>query len=41
MSTKHMYFSSRKAERELGYSYRNPDEAIREAIDWFKRHDYF
>jgi dihydroflavonol-4-reductase len=41
MSTKHMYFSSRKAERELGYRYRDPVEAIREAIDWFKRHDYF
>jgi dihydroflavonol-4-reductase len=41
MSTKHMYFSSRKAERELNYRHRDPAEAIREAIDWFKRHDYF
>ena len=41
MSTKHMYFSSRKAERELNYKHRDPAEAIREAIDWFKRHDYF
>ena len=41
MSTKHMYFSSRKAERELNYRHRDPAEAIREAIDWFKRHEYF
>ena len=41
MSTKHMYFSSRKAERELGYSWRDPEHAIAEAIDWFKSHDYF
>ena len=41
MSTKHMYFSSSKAERELGYSHRDPAQAIGEAIDWFKKHDYF
>jgi len=41
MSTKHMYFSSRKAERELGYGHRDPTQAIGEAIDWFKSHDYF
>jgi dihydroflavonol-4-reductase len=41
MSTKHMYFSSAKAERELGYRHRDPVQAIGEAIDWFKQHDYF
>ncbi|HLF12118.1 MAG TPA: hopanoid-associated sugar epimerase [Gammaproteobacteria bacterium] len=41
MSRKHMYFSSRKAEHELGYTYRDPAQAIDEAIDWFKSHDYF
>ena len=41
MSRKHMYFSSRKAERDLNYKHRDPVAAIREAIDWFKSHDYF
>jgi dihydroflavonol-4-reductase len=41
MSTKHMYFSSRKAERELGYQWRDPRVAIAAAIDWFKQHGYF
>jgi dihydroflavonol-4-reductase len=36
MSRKHMYFSSAKAQRELGYEWRDPHIAIREAIDWFK-----
>ena len=40
MSTKHMYFSSRKAERELGYRWRDPRLAIAAAVDWFKEHDY-
>jgi len=41
MSTKHMYFSSRKAERELGYRWRDPRLAIAAAVDWFKQNDYF
>jgi dihydroflavonol-4-reductase len=41
MSRKHMYFSSAKAERELGYNWRAPQLAIAEAIDWFKNHGYF
>ena len=41
MARKHMYFSSRKAERELEYAHRAPEQAIREAVDWFKQHDYF
>jgi len=40
MSRKHMYFSSAKAERELGYTWRDPRSAIREAIDWFKDEGY-
>jgi dihydroflavonol-4-reductase len=32
-----MYFSSAKAERELGYRPRPTDEAIRDAIDWFRQ----
>lgn len=40
MSAKHMYFSSRKAEQELGYRWRGPDEAIADAVDWFAAHGY-
>ena len=38
MSSKYMYFSSGKAERELGYAWREPAEAITDALDWFRRH---
>jgi dihydroflavonol-4-reductase len=41
MAKKHMYFSSAKAERELGYRWRAPQLAIGDAIDWFKAHGYF
>ncbi len=36
MSRHRMYFSSEKARRELGYSPRPADEAIRDAIEWFR-----
>jgi dihydroflavonol-4-reductase len=32
-----MYFSSAKAKRELGYCPKPADEAIRDAIDWFRQ----
>lgn len=35
MSRKHMYFSSAKAARELGYSARPARQAIEEAAEWF------
>jgi dihydroflavonol-4-reductase len=41
MSKKHMYFSSAKARRELGYTWREPRLAIGDAIDWFRSHGYF
>jgi dihydroflavonol-4-reductase len=41
MSTKHMYFSSGKAQRELDYRWRDPSLAIAAAVDWFKANDYF
>lgn len=41
MARKHMYFSSGKAERELGYRFREPMQAIHEAVDWFKAHGYY
>lgn len=40
MSSKLMYFSSDRARRELGYSARPADEAIRDAVDWFRRNGY-
>jgi dihydroflavonol-4-reductase len=40
MSAKHMYFSSRKAERELGYAWRDPADAVTDAIAWFEQHHY-
>jgi dihydroflavonol-4-reductase len=36
----HMYFSSAKAERELGYSARPYREAIADAITWFRQNGY-
>jgi dihydroflavonol-4-reductase len=40
MAAKHMYFSSRKAERELDYRWRDPAEAVADAVDWFRRNGY-
>jgi dihydroflavonol-4-reductase len=36
-----MFFTSAKAERELGYRARSYSEAIAEAIAWFRQHGYF
>lgn len=36
MATKHMYFSSAKACRELGYAPRPAVEGLRDAIEWFR-----
>ena len=36
MARKHMYFSSEKAVRELGYSWRAPAVAFEDAIGWFR-----
>ena len=41
MSKKHMYFSSRKAQRELNYRWRDPRLAVAAAVDWFKMNGYF
>jgi dihydroflavonol-4-reductase len=38
MAGKHMYFSSRKAEAALGYRWRPAEEAIADALTWFKAH---
>jgi dihydroflavonol-4-reductase len=40
MARKHMYFSSAKAEAELGFRARPIEEALRDAIDWFRAHGY-
>lgn len=36
MARKTMFFSSAKAERELGYRARSVDDALRDAIEWFR-----
>jgi dihydroflavonol-4-reductase len=36
MSRKHMFFSSAKASRELGYQWRPPGQAFDEAVRWFR-----
>jgi dihydroflavonol-4-reductase len=38
MAGKHMYFSSRKAETGLGYRSRPAEEAIVDALRWFRAH---
>jgi dihydroflavonol-4-reductase len=35
MSRKRMFFSSAKAQRELGYQWRAPTEALADAVGWF------
>ncbi|HEY4113209.1 MAG TPA: hopanoid-associated sugar epimerase [Rhizomicrobium sp.] len=40
MSEHHMFFSSAKAERELGYHARPYREALRDAIAWFREAGY-
>ncbi len=40
MSKKKMFFSIRKAKKELGYNPRPVDEAIKDSIDWFKQKGY-
>ncbi len=40
MSKKKMFFSSEKARRELGYQSRPAEDALREAIDWFRANHY-
>jgi dihydroflavonol-4-reductase len=40
MARKLMYFSSAKAERELGYSSRPAFEALRDELEWFYRNGY-
>jgi len=40
MSKKKMYFSSKRAEDELGYQHRPAQEALKDAVKWFSDHDY-
>jgi len=40
MARKRMYFSSAKAERELGYTKRPAEEALRDSIEWFRAQGY-
>jgi dihydroflavonol-4-reductase len=40
MASHHMFFSSAKSERELGYSARPYREALADALTWFRAHGY-
>jgi len=40
MTRKRMYFSSDKAQRELGYAPRPAQAALEDAVTWFNQHDY-
>jgi len=40
MARKRMFFSSEKARRELGYITRPVEEALRDAVDWFRQNRY-
>ncbi|MFA6280674.1 MAG: hopanoid-associated sugar epimerase [Bdellovibrionales bacterium] len=40
MSKKKMFFSSSKAKRELGYAPRPAQDAIADAVAWFKKNEY-
>jgi dihydroflavonol-4-reductase len=40
MSARHMYFSSARARAELGYSWRDPEIAITDALTWFRNKNY-
>ena len=40
LAKKRMFFSSAKAERDLGYSMRPAKEALLDAIDWFRGAEY-
>jgi len=40
MAKKKMFFSSAKAETELGYAARPAGEALRDAVDWFRANGY-
>ncbi len=40
MARKWMYFSSERAQRELGYRSRPAEEAVRDALQWFRARGY-
>lgn len=40
LSRKTMFFSAAKAKRELGYRARPAEEALRDAVAWFREHGY-
>ena len=40
LAKKHMFFSSQRAQRELGYNPRPADEAFRGAVGWYSKNGY-
>jgi dihydroflavonol-4-reductase len=40
LARKPMFFTSAKAERDLGYKPRPAQEALQDAVAWFREHGY-
>jgi dihydroflavonol-4-reductase len=40
LAKKHMFFSSQRAQRELGYNPRPVDAAFRDAVEWYNKNGY-
>ena len=40
MARKKMFFSSERAQRELGYTWGSPNDAISDSLGWFEQHGY-
>jgi len=40
LAKKHMFFSTEKAKRELGFHPRPVIEALKDAVDWFRKNGY-
>lgn len=40
LARKHMFFSSAKAQKELGYHARPAREALQDAVAWYRKHGY-
>jgi dihydroflavonol-4-reductase len=40
MSKRRMFFTSAKAQRELGFVARSYTEGLRDAVDWFRKAGY-
>jgi len=40
MAKKRMFYTSAKAEHDLGYTHRAARQALQDAVEWFRDHGY-